>query len=83
MEFGLIPSEHWNQPDSIDEDKATASRIKMMEQNIIYGGSVSYRNMCRYNSGVRPDCQSQAFGFVSTDCNNIHSFFDSSSSSIL
>ena len=27
----------------------------MMEDNIIYGGSVSYRNMCRYNSGVRCD----------------------------
>ena len=55
MEFGLIPREHWIQPDSIDEEKATASRNKMMEANIIYGGSVSYRNMCRYNSGVRRD----------------------------
>lgn len=52
MEFGLIPREHWFQPESIDENKATASREKMMEQNIIYGGSVSYRNMCRFNSGV-------------------------------
>jgi len=51
MEFGLIPPEHWSQPDSIDENKATASRNKMVEQNIIYGGSVSYRNMCRFNSG--------------------------------
>ena len=53
MEFGLIPPEHWSQPDSIDENKATASRNKMVKQNIIYGGSVSYRNMCRFNSGVR------------------------------
>lgn len=51
MEFGQIPREHWFQPDSIDETKATASRDKMTEQNIIYGGSVSYRNMCRFNSG--------------------------------
>ncbi|KAF8797772.1 glycosyltransferase family 15 protein [Phlegmacium glaucopus] len=51
MEFGVIPREHWFQPESIDEIKATASRNKMMEQNIIYGGSVSYRNMCRFNSG--------------------------------
>lgn len=57
MEFGLIPREHWFQPDSIDEEKATASRNKMMEDNIIYGGSVSYRNMCRFNSGVKKKVQ--------------------------
>lgn len=52
MEFGLIPKEHWFQPDWIDEKKAQAGREKMVEKNIIYGGSVSYRNMCRFNSGV-------------------------------
>ncbi|PPQ85987.1 hypothetical protein CVT25_001686 [Psilocybe cyanescens] len=51
VEFGQIPKEHWYQPDSIDEAKAKAGRDKMEEQNIIYGGSVSYRNMCRFNSG--------------------------------
>lgn len=51
VSFGLIPSEHWNQPDWIDEEKASAGRSKMMSQGIIYAGSVSYRNMCRYNSG--------------------------------
>ncbi|KAF9032408.1 glycosyltransferase family 15 protein [Panaeolus papilionaceus] len=51
MEFGLIPKEHWFQPDWIDEKKAQAGREKMVEKNIIYGGSVSYRNMCRFNSG--------------------------------
>jgi len=51
VEFGLIPHDHWFQPDSIDEDRASASRKKMEQDNIIYGGSVSYRNMCRYNSG--------------------------------
>ncbi|TRM66780.1 glycosyltransferase family 15 protein [Schizophyllum amplum] len=50
-EFGLVPREHWVQPDWIDEDKASAARKKMEENNIIYGGSLSYRNMCRYNSG--------------------------------
>jgi alpha 1,2-mannosyltransferase len=53
VEFGVISPEHWYQPDWIDEDKAKESRDKMVEKNIIYGGSVSYRNMCRYNSGVR------------------------------
>ncbi|KAG5719171.1 putative mannosyltransferase MNT2 [Termitomyces sp. T112] len=51
MEFGLIPRDHWFQPDWIDEKKAAASRNKMEEEKIIYGGSVSYRNMCRFNSG--------------------------------
>ena len=57
MEFGLIPRDHWFQPDSIDEAKAKESRDKMVEKNIIYGGSVSYRNMCRFNSGVSGNCQ--------------------------
>lgn len=38
MEFGHIPKEHWYQPDSIDETKATKGREKMKEENIIYGG---------------------------------------------
>ncbi|KAH6901275.1 alpha-1,2-mannosyltransferase [Coprinopsis sp. MPI-PUGE-AT-0042] len=51
MEFGTIPHDHWNQPDWIDEDRAKANRDKMVKQLVIYGGSVSYRNMCRFNSG--------------------------------
>ncbi|KAK7467143.1 hypothetical protein VKT23_004202 [Stygiomarasmius scandens] len=51
VQFGLIPAEHWYQPDSIDEAKATASRNEMVKNNVIYGGSVPYRNMCRFNSG--------------------------------
>lgn len=51
VQFGLIPSNHWNQPSSINETKATESREKMVAGNVIYGGSVPYRNMCRFNSG--------------------------------
>ncbi|KAL4261266.1 glycosyltransferase 15 family protein [Pleurotus pulmonarius] len=51
IEFGIIPHNHWYQPDWIDEAKARAARDKMAEHSIIYGGSVSYRNMCRFNSG--------------------------------
>lgn len=39
VEFGLIPHDHWFQPDWIDEEKAKASRDKMVEDGIIYGGS--------------------------------------------
>ena len=90
VKFGLIPHEHWFQPDWIDEAKAKASREDMVKNNVIYGGEYddffwhvatywlrcrecpvcflilfprwypclienppnSYRNMCRFNSGV-------------------------------
>ncbi|KAF5365662.1 hypothetical protein D9758_003334 [Tetrapyrgos nigripes] len=51
VHFGLIPRDHWFQPEWIDENKARAGRQKMMAQRIIYAGSVPYRNMCRFNSG--------------------------------
>jgi len=51
VEFGLIPQDHWVQPPSIDETKASAAREDMVKNNVIYGGSVPYRNMCRFNSG--------------------------------
>ena len=38
VEFGLVPAEHWYQPNWIDEEKATASRNKMVEDGVIYGG---------------------------------------------
>ena len=38
VEFGLIPRDHWHQPDWIDETKATASREAMVKNNVIYGG---------------------------------------------
>lgn len=51
VEFGVIPHDHWFQPDWIDEEKATAGRKKLEDEGVIYGGSLSYRNMCRFNSG--------------------------------
>lgn len=49
--YGLIPRDHWFQPDWIDEEKATKAREKMIADKVIYGGNVAYRNMCRFNSG--------------------------------
>jgi len=49
--YGQIPPDHWHQPEWIDEQKATAARLKMIENKVIYGHSVPYRNMCRFNSG--------------------------------
>ncbi|KAJ7740108.1 glycolipid 2-alpha-mannosyltransferase-domain-containing protein [Mycena metata] len=49
--YGQVPREHWVQPDWVDEDRATKGREQLVADNVIYGGSVSYRNMCRFNWG--------------------------------
>jgi alpha 1,2-mannosyltransferase len=49
--YGKIPKEHWSFPEWIDVDKAAKVRDEMHEKKIIYGDSVSYRHMCRYESG--------------------------------
>ncbi|KAF7341241.1 Glycosyltransferase family 15 protein [Mycena venus] len=51
VEFGVIPKEHWYQPDWIDKDKARKEMDKMRMQNVKYGGDLPYHNMCRFNSG--------------------------------
>ena len=38
VEFGLVPKELWFQPDWIDENRASAARKEMVENNVIYGG---------------------------------------------
>ncbi|KAI9828065.1 MAG: alpha 1,2-mannosyltransferase 2.4.1 [Thelocarpon impressellum] len=49
--YGEIPKEHWSFPDFIDQEKARKVREDMAERKIIYGDSISYRHMCRYESG--------------------------------
>ncbi|EPE07004.1 alpha- mannosyltransferase ktr1 [Ophiostoma piceae UAMH 11346] len=49
--YGIIPEEHWSFPDHIDLDKAKAVREDMAKKKIIYGDSISYRHMCRFESG--------------------------------
>ncbi|KAJ1947952.1 hypothetical protein EC988_005378 [Linderina pennispora] len=49
--FALIPRDHWSLPDFIDEQRAERARKQMAANNVIYGGSLSYRHMCRFNSG--------------------------------
>ncbi|KAJ3507873.1 hypothetical protein NLJ89_g6058 [Agrocybe chaxingu] len=44
VEFGLIPHDHWYQPEWIDEARATESREKMVKDNVIYGGSVPFNS---------------------------------------
>jgi alpha 1,2-mannosyltransferase len=49
--YGEIPEEHWSFPSFIDQDKARAVREDMAQRKIIYGDSISYRHMCRFESG--------------------------------
>lgn len=50
-QYGLIPKEQWSYPNHIDQEKAALAREKMVQEQVIYGGSVLYRHMCRYESG--------------------------------
>lgn len=45
--YGLIPDEQWLEPKWIDQSKAATSRAAMEKANVIYGGSETYRRMCR------------------------------------
>ncbi|KAJ2673301.1 hypothetical protein IWW42_002311 [Coemansia sp. RSA 1085] len=49
--FALIPRDHWSLPSFIDREQARQAREQMARNNVVYGGSLSYRHMCRFNSG--------------------------------
>ncbi|CAG8569657.1 14672_t:CDS:2, partial [Funneliformis mosseae] len=49
--YALIPKEMWSYPSWIDQNLAAERRKKAVEDKMIYGGSESYRHMCRFNSG--------------------------------
>ncbi|GAA5843332.1 hypothetical protein JCM11251_007288 [Rhodosporidiobolus azoricus] len=49
--YGLVPRSEWEEPGWIDETKAAEERKKMEDNKVIYGGSKTYRRMCRYQSG--------------------------------
>lgn len=55
VQFGKVRRDWWDQPDWIVEERASEARERMANSGVYvpYAGSVSYRNMCRYNSGVR------------------------------
>ncbi|CAH2352293.1 alpha-1,2 mannosyltransferase Ktr1p [[Candida] railenensis] len=51
VKFGKIPQEEWSIPDWINQTLARENWDIYEQQNMIYGKSESYRNMCRYFSG--------------------------------
>lgn len=51
VKFETIPKEMWGYPEWIDQDRARRNMQVMKEKKIQYGGSESYRHMCRFNAG--------------------------------
>ncbi|RHZ86048.1 hypothetical protein Glove_55g16 [Diversispora epigaea] len=50
-EYGLIPREHWSVPMDIDMNIVRKNMEKMREEQVLYGDSLPYRHMCRFESG--------------------------------
>ncbi|KAG1463312.1 hypothetical protein G6F55_002463 [Rhizopus delemar] len=51
IEFGLVPSQMWSVPHHVNETLMNERLTDYASRNIMYGGSLSYRHMCRFNSG--------------------------------
>ncbi|KAK9473577.1 nucleotide-diphospho-sugar transferase [Dipodascopsis tothii] len=49
--YGQVPAEEWTWPEHIDREHAHERMRQMEADEVIYGGSLTYRHMCRYNSG--------------------------------
>ncbi|CEH16582.1 glycosyltransferase family 15 protein [Ceraceosorus bombacis] len=49
--FAEIPKEHWDIPSWIDQTRMYEGFKKMKAGGMLYGDSLSYRKMCRYQSG--------------------------------
>lgn len=49
--FGDIPQSEWSIPEWINTTKMEEEMASMKAAGVIYGDSLSYRHMCRYNSG--------------------------------
>ncbi|KAJ2523040.1 alpha 1,2-mannosyltransferase 2.4.1 [Coemansia sp. RSA 2049] len=50
VHFGKLPPEHWGLSEHVTEE-AVQEALKRNKDRYIYGGSYSYRLMCRYQSG--------------------------------
>ncbi|PWW80083.1 Glycosyltransferase Family 15 protein [Tuber magnatum] len=51
VEYAVVPEDDWSVPDHVNETTMRAEMLRMAKEEIIYGGSLSYRHMCRFNSG--------------------------------
>jgi Glycolipid 2-alpha-mannosyltransferase len=46
VEFGLVPTEHWNQPQWINETKASSERQRLLKDGVAYGGDFAMFISC-------------------------------------
>lgn len=51
VEFGLIPREHWEFPDTVDQDEFNEYINSQGDRRIYQGNLESYHKMCRFFSG--------------------------------
>ncbi|KAI8148339.1 glycolipid 2-alpha-mannosyltransferase-domain-containing protein [Fennellomyces sp. T-0311] len=51
IEFGLVPDTMWSVPEWVNQTLMNEKMSDMQAQGVLYGGSLSYRHMCRFNSG--------------------------------
>ncbi|ODV88423.1 glycosyltransferase family 15 protein [Tortispora caseinolytica NRRL Y-17796] len=49
--YDQIPKEHWSVPETVNLTRFGEVLDNMTKNDVIYGGSISYRNMCRFFSG--------------------------------
>lgn len=50
-QYAMIPPSDWNKPNWIDNREFNEQLNLLRDKGVLYGGSKSYRNMCRFNSG--------------------------------
>lgn len=51
VEFGVVPKEHWEFPETVDRDLLHESIESQGDRTIMYGNMESYHKMCRFYSG--------------------------------
>ncbi|KAI9483657.1 MAG: nucleotide-diphospho-sugar transferase [Benjaminiella poitrasii] len=51
VKFGIVPKSMWSVPSHVNQTVMDAQLKDYASRNIMYGGSLSYRHMCRFNSG--------------------------------
>lgn len=52
VKFVELTADYWSYPDWIDQERSAEVREQMTLKQIKYGGSESYRHMCRFNGGL-------------------------------
>ncbi|KAJ1888581.1 hypothetical protein LPJ66_008499, partial [Kickxella alabastrina] len=51
LRFGMLDSEQWGYSDSVTPEE-TEKKLEYNKNRYLYGGSLSYRFMCRFQSGL-------------------------------